>query len=78
MVLSVGGFIGVVAAPVAGRWSDRTRSRWGRRRPWAIGGSVLAAMGLVLTGIVTGPVAIGGAWIVVSVGVSWPRRPSRR
>lgn len=70
VVLSVGGFIGVIAAPVAGLWSDRTRSRWGRRRPWAIGGSLLAAVGLVLTGIATGPVAIGGAWIVVSVGVS--------
>lgn len=70
VVLSVGGVIGVIAAPLAGRWSDRTRSRWGRRRPWAIGGSLLAAAGLVLTGAVTGPVAVGGSWIVVSVGVS--------
>jgi len=70
VVLSVGGLVGIIAAPVSGRWSDRTRSRWGRRRPWAIGGSLLAAIGLVLTGMVTGPVAVGGAWIVVSVGVS--------
>ncbi|MGN7859148.1 MFS transporter [Microbacterium sp. 22303] len=70
VVLSVGGLVGIIAAPVSGRWSDRTRSRWGRRRPWAIGGSLLAAVGLVLTGIVAGPVAVGGAWIVVSVGVS--------
>ncbi|MEV8147452.1 MFS transporter [Arthrobacter sp. NPDC080073] len=70
VVLSVGGLIGVIAAPMAGRWSDRTRSRWGRRRPWAICGSLLSAIGLVLTGLVTGPVAIGGAWIVVSVGIS--------
>lgn len=70
VVLSVGGLVGIVAAPVSGRWSDRTRSRWGRRRPWAIGGSLVAAVGLVLTGLVTGPVAVGGAWIVVSVGVS--------
>ncbi|MGN6161917.1 MAG: MFS transporter [Marmoricola sp.] len=70
VVLSVGGFIGVVAGPMAGRWSDRSRSRWGRRRPWAIGGSLLAALGLVVTGIAAGPVAVGGAWIVVSVGIS--------
>lgn len=70
VVLSVGGVIGVVAAPLAGRWSDRTRSRWGRRRPWAIGGSLLSALGLMTTGVATGPVAVGGAWIVVSVGIS--------
>ena len=70
VVLSVGGLVGIVAAPVSGRWSDRTRSRWGRRRPWAIGGSLLAAVGLVLTGLTAGPVAVGGAWIVVSVGAS--------
>jgi len=70
VVLSVGGFIGVVAGPLAGRWSDRTRSRWGRRRPWAVGGSLLAAVGLVLIGAVTGPLAIGAAWIVVSAGIS--------
>ncbi|WP_336628912.1 MULTISPECIES: MFS transporter [unclassified Microbacterium] len=69
-VLSAGGIIGVVAAPLAGRWSDRTRSRWGRRRPWAIGGSLLSAAGLVLTGLASGPVAVGGAWILVSVGIS--------
>lgn len=70
IVLSVGGLVGIIAAPVSGRWSDRTRSRWGRRRPWAIAGSLVAAAGLVLTGLATGPVAVGAAWIVVSVGVS--------
>ncbi|WP_217181050.1 MFS transporter [Streptomyces sp. AC495_CC817] len=70
IVLSVGGVIGVIAAPLAGWMSDRTRSRWGRRRPWAIAGSVLAAAGLIATGVVTGPVPIGAAWIVVSIGVS--------
>lgn len=70
VVLSAGGIIGVVAAPLAGRWSDRTRSRWGRRRPWAIGGSLLSAAGLVLTGLAAGPFAVGSAWIVVSIGIS--------
>ncbi|MGC2939760.1 MULTISPECIES: MFS transporter [unclassified Brevibacterium] len=70
LVLSVGGLAGIVAAPLAGRFSDRTRSRFGRRRPWAIGGSVLAAIGLLLTGSADGPALVGAAWVVTSVGVS--------
>ncbi len=31
----------MVADPVVGALSDRTRSRWGRRRPWLLGGGLL-------------------------------------
>ena len=70
VVLSAGGLAGIIVAPIAGRYSDRTRSRWGRRRPWAIGGSLCAAGGLLLTGLAHGPLFVGAAWILVSVGVS--------
>ncbi|SMY03258.1 MFS/sugar transport protein [Brevibacterium sp. 239c] len=70
VVLSAGGLAGIIAAPIAGSLSDRTRSRWGRRRPWAIGGSVGAAIGLLLTGWAHGPLFVGAAWIVVSVSVA--------
>lgn len=29
-----------VTDPVIGHWSDRTRSRWGRRRPWMAGAAL--------------------------------------
>lgn len=70
VVLSAGGLAGIIAAPIAGSLSDRTRSRWGRRRPWAIGGSLGAAIGLLLTGWAHGPLFVGAAWIVVSVSVA--------
>ncbi|MGM7665573.1 MFS transporter [Microbacterium sp. A93] len=70
MILSVGGMAGVIAGPLAGILSDRTSSRWGRRRPWAIGGSVLSAASLVLTGTVSEPLAVGAAWVGVSIGVA--------
>ena len=31
----------MVADPIVGGLSDRTRSRWGRRRPWLLGGGLL-------------------------------------
>lgn len=70
LILSIGGLAGVIAGPVAGVLCDRTASRWGRRRPWAIGGSVLTSASLLLTGAADDPVAVGGAWIGVSVGVA--------
>ncbi|WP_432515060.1 MFS transporter [Kineococcus sp. SYSU DK001] len=66
-VLGVGGLISLVAGPVAGMLSDRTPTRIGRRRPWAIGGSVVAAAALVVLSRVTDNVAIGLTWTVYSV-----------
>lgn len=42
----VGALMAVIGNPVAGALSDRTTSRFGRRRPWIIGGAVLGALGL--------------------------------
>jgi GPH family glycoside/pentoside/hexuronide:cation symporter len=36
-----------ITDPVIGNLSDRTRSRWGRRKPWIIGGAPLLMCGVV-------------------------------
>jgi len=48
-VLASGAVVALISNPLFGYLSDRTRSRFGRRRPWMIGGMVLgaAALGLV-------------------------------
>lgn len=59
LVLSAGGLAGIIVAPIAGRLSDRTRSPMGRRRPWAIRGALVSAVGLILTGMAQGPCQSG-------------------
>jgi len=70
LVLAVGGAAGLVAGPVAGAWSDRTGSRWGRRRPWALAGTAISASALVFTAFVESAWAVGVGWIGVSIGVA--------
>lgn len=60
-VLSVAAFVALVANPVIGRLSDRTTSRWGRRRPWMVGGAAVLLVGLLL-------IAVAGSVPVVMVG----------
>ncbi|MFZ2511678.1 MAG: MFS transporter, partial [Gordonia sp. (in: high G+C Gram-positive bacteria)] len=67
VILGIGGLAGVIAGPLAGGLSDRM-SRG--RRPWAVGGSLLAAVCLVLTGFAHHPLLVGAAWIGVSVGIA--------
>ena len=41
--------VDAVADPVIGRWSDSTRSRWGRRHPFIIGSAIPTAFFFMLT-----------------------------
>lgn len=70
LVLAVGGLAGVIAGPLAGALSDRTRGAFGRRRPWALGGTLLATCSLVALALADGPWGVGLAWVGVSVGTA--------
>ncbi|WLQ39021.1 MFS transporter [Streptomyces laculatispora] len=67
-VLALGAVLAMIANPVIGGLSDRTMSRFGRRRPWLLGGALAALAGLL-------GVALGGSvptlmigWAVAQVG----------
>jgi len=70
LVLGIGGLAGIVAGPLAGALSDRAAVGRRRRRPWALGGVLVTALFLVVTGFSEGPWAVGGAWVGVSIGVA--------
>lgn len=62
--------VSIVACPFAGALSDRTTSRFGRRRPWVLGSAVVCAVGLVLLGGQHGIVGVAVLWMVVQAGTN--------
>ncbi|WP_442305138.1 MFS transporter [Streptomyces sp. 2RAF24] len=62
LVTGLGALVAVLVNPLAGAWSDRTTSRFGRRRPWTLGGALAGAAGLVFT---------AGQHTVAGVAVGW-------
>ncbi|TQK51209.1 putative MFS family arabinose efflux permease [Streptomyces sp. SLBN-118] len=66
----VGALVAVVANPLAGALSDRTRGRFGRRRPWILGGAVLGAVGLAVTAAQTTVVGVALGWCLAQLGLN--------
>lgn len=70
LVVVVPKLLDLVLTPLAGRLSDRTVSRWGRRRPWmAVGGLLLpAAFALIFWSPFTGSAA--ALWVTVTFALA--------
>ena len=61
-VTGIGAAVAMAANPVAGALSDRTVSRFGRRRPWIAGGALAGAAALVL---------LAGQHVLAGVILGW-------
>ncbi len=67
-------FAGAVVLPIVGRWSDRARTRWGKRRPFFLIGVPLMAAALVLLGLrppywpMLITVLIAGGFLFIALG----------
>ena len=48
VALGVGGFLAMTVPPLVGAWSDRIHSRFGRRRPIMVAGTLLTFPGLLI------------------------------
>lgn len=65
MVLGVGALFALFVNPLVGRLSDRTTSRFGRRRPWLVGGVVAGVIGFLIMAFVPSVPIILLGWVVV-------------
>jgi len=70
LVSSIGAGVAMVMTVTAGALSDRTRSRWGRRSPWMIGGALLAGLGLYAAGSTTALWALVVSFAAYQAGLS--------
>jgi len=69
LVNGLAGLAALVALPLFGALSDRSRSPFGRRRVWVAGGVLVYAVGLLLTGTASTWTAVAGAWLVAQLGM---------
>ena len=68
IVSGIAGLCALIAFPLTGALSDRSISRFGRRRPFILGGAVIFAVGLILLGAQTTIVGVGVFWSVSLIG----------
>ncbi|MEU5878070.1 MFS transporter [Spirillospora sp. NPDC047279] len=67
IVLGLGAFLALIGNPLAGRLSDRTTSRLGRRRPWLVGGMAGGVLGLAVVALVPSLPAIVLGWCLAQL-----------
>jgi MFS family permease len=68
IISGIAGVCAIIAYPLTGALSDRTTSRFGRRRPWIAGGAALFAVALLLLGLQETLVGIGVFWALALTG----------
>ncbi|GAA3634183.1 hypothetical protein GCM10022223_60650 [Kineosporia mesophila] len=73
---SVTAIVSLVSNLVFGNLSDRSRSRFGRRSPWILGGGLLGGVSLFAVGLLTDPVAIMVTYCVTMVGLNMMLAPA--
>ncbi len=68
IVLAIGAFAALIAAPIWGAVSDRTTLRFGRRRTWMVGGALFLLVGLLIMAFAPNILLFGIGWFICQFG----------
>ncbi|HEX3679143.1 MAG TPA: MFS transporter [Galbitalea sp.] len=68
IISGIAGACALITFPLTGALSDRTTSRFGRRRPWIFAGVVVFAVSLVILSLQTNIVGVGVFWSTAIIG----------
>ena len=75
IVATIGAFAAMVAQPIAGQISDRTRSGFGRRAPWILIGALAGGLSLVGLAFANSLVGVIIAWTLVQISYNFAQGP---
>ncbi|TDQ03783.1 MULTISPECIES: MFS transporter [unclassified Leifsonia] len=75
IVATIGAFAAMIAQPIAGQISDRTRSRFGRRAPWILLGSLAGGLSLIGLAFANSLVGVIIAWTLVQICYNFAQGP---
>ena len=67
-VIGSAAVVSLFSGPITGVLSDRTRTRFGRRRPWLVGGAILGTIGLLVIAIAPSVLIIAVGWVITTLG----------
>lgn len=67
-ITGAGALFVMLTAPFMGIWSDRTRTRLGRRRPFMIGGMIVGVLSLIVMALAPSVLVLGAGWILAQWG----------
>lgn len=68
LVSGLSSLFAIIAYPLTGALSDRTTSRFGRRRPWILGGALVFAISLLLLSIQSTVAGVAITWSLAITG----------
>ena len=69
-VAGFGALFAVIGNVLFGRLSDRTTARWGRRRPWIVGGTVVMTVAFVVMALGTTVPVVTAGWCLAQLGAN--------
>lgn len=75
IVTTIGALAAMIAQPVAGTISDRTRSRFGNRAPYIVGGAIIGGLALVALGLSSSILMVALCWTLVQIAFNVVQGP---
>jgi MFS family permease len=70
IVAGVGAIAAFLGNTLFGRLSDRTTSRWGRRKPWIVGGTIVMTLAFIIMALGTNVATVTIGWFLAQAGAN--------